>query len=116
MRASLDEQLAAPATLSLAQLRIRWTEVSDGPVPRVSAGLLRLPIAMSACRPVRTLQRLGIHIVDAEPDGVSIEGNVSWVGHITSTLLVEVRAGAQRVTSRQSMTSLACRRVISMLR
>lgn len=45
MRASLDEQLAALATLSLAQLRIRWTEVSDGPVPRVSAGLLRLAIA-----------------------------------------------------------------------
>jgi len=45
MRVSLDEQLAALATLSLAQLRTRWTEVSDGPVPRVSAALLRLAIA-----------------------------------------------------------------------
>ena len=45
MRASLDEQLAALATLSLAQLRVRWTEVSDGPVPRVSAAILRLAIA-----------------------------------------------------------------------
>lgn len=45
MRVSLDEQLAALATLSLAQLRTRWTDVSDGPVPRVSAALLRLAIA-----------------------------------------------------------------------
>jgi hypothetical protein len=45
MRASLDEQLAALATLSLAQLRVSWTGVCDGPVPRVSAGLLRLAIA-----------------------------------------------------------------------
>jgi len=45
MRALLDEQLAALATVSLAQLRVRWTEVSDGPVPRVSAAILRLAIA-----------------------------------------------------------------------
>ncbi|MBY8825517.1 DUF2924 domain-containing protein [Sphingomonas colocasiae] len=45
MRVSLDAQLAALATLSLARLRVRWTEVADGPIPRVSAGLLRLAIA-----------------------------------------------------------------------
>ena len=64
MRVSLDAQLAALATLSLAQLRIRWTEISDGPVPRVSAGMLRLAIAYALQEKIhgglsrRTSQRL----------------------------------------------------------
>ncbi|MBY8825541.1 DUF2924 domain-containing protein [Sphingomonas colocasiae] len=64
MPVSLDAQLAALVTLSLAQLRIRWTEVCDGPVPRVSAGLLRLAIAYALQEKVhgglsrRTSQRL----------------------------------------------------------
>ena len=42
----LDAELAALATLSLAQLRERWTTVCpDRPVPRVSAGLMRLALA-----------------------------------------------------------------------
>jgi len=43
--ADLDTELAALATLSLAQLRERWKQVSDKPVPRVSEGMLRLALA-----------------------------------------------------------------------
>lgn len=43
--AELDAELAALATLSLAQLRERWTTITDKPVPRLSAGLLRLALA-----------------------------------------------------------------------
>ena len=44
-QSELDKELAALATLSLAQLRTKWTETTDMPVPRVSAGLLRLALA-----------------------------------------------------------------------
>lgn len=42
---SLASELAALETLSLAQLRLRWSEVTGRPVPRISAGLFRLAIA-----------------------------------------------------------------------
>lgn len=46
MQASdLDEQLAELASLSLAQLRERWPKLTDKPVPKVSAALLRLALA-----------------------------------------------------------------------
>lgn len=41
----LRNKLAALETLSLAQLRLKWSGITDRPVPRISAGLLRLAIA-----------------------------------------------------------------------
>jgi hypothetical protein len=45
MRRAVEEELAALATLSLAQLRERWTQVTGVIVPKVSPGLLRLALA-----------------------------------------------------------------------
>lgn len=42
---TLDERLAALATMSLAQLRDVWPSITDKPLPRVSAALLRLALA-----------------------------------------------------------------------
>jgi len=42
---TLDERLAALATLSLPQLRDVWRRITDKPLPRVSAALLRLALA-----------------------------------------------------------------------
>lgn len=44
-RATLDNDLAALATMSSAQLREAWRRVVSGPVPRVSPSLLRLALA-----------------------------------------------------------------------
>lgn len=41
----LDAELAALEAMPLAQLRLKWSSLSDAPVPRVSAGLLRLALA-----------------------------------------------------------------------
>lgn len=43
--ADLEMELAALAKMSLAQLREKWEQVSDKPVPRISAKLLRLAFA-----------------------------------------------------------------------
>ncbi len=43
--AKLEEELAALATLSSAQLRSRWSAVTGRPVPRVSPALLRGALA-----------------------------------------------------------------------
>jgi len=43
--AGLADELAALAKLPLAQLRQQWPSVSDKPVPRASAALLRLALA-----------------------------------------------------------------------
>jgi hypothetical protein len=40
----LDDQLARLATMSSAQLREKWKEVTGGPIPRVSPKLLRLAL------------------------------------------------------------------------
>ncbi|RZA23253.1 MAG: DUF2924 domain-containing protein [Proteobacteria bacterium] len=40
----LKDELAALATLSSAQLRERWANLSGKPVPRVSAAILRLAV------------------------------------------------------------------------
>jgi len=45
MAASLDEDLAALAILSSAQLRQQWAGVTGRPIPRVSPSLLRLALA-----------------------------------------------------------------------
>lgn len=45
MRVNLEDELVALATLSLAQLRAKWPTVTDKPIPRVSAALLRLALA-----------------------------------------------------------------------
>ncbi|RVQ64984.1 DUF2924 domain-containing protein [Croceicoccus ponticola] len=42
---SLEHELAALETLQLPDLRQKWTTVSDAPVPRVSAALLRYALA-----------------------------------------------------------------------
>jgi len=44
-QSDLARELAALVPLSLSQLRTRWTDTTDKPVPRVSAGLLRLALA-----------------------------------------------------------------------
>ena len=44
-RSDLEDELAALARLSLAQLRSKWKVVTNRPVPRLSAGLLRLALA-----------------------------------------------------------------------
>ncbi len=44
-RAKLEEELAALETLSLAQLREKWSASTGKPVPKVSAALLRLALA-----------------------------------------------------------------------
>lgn len=61
----LAHELAALETLSLAQLREKWTEVCNGrPLPRLSAGLLRLALAWELQAKVhgglsrQTMQRL----------------------------------------------------------
>jgi len=41
----LDTELTALAEMTLAQMRARWQEVSDKPVPRVRRTLLRLALA-----------------------------------------------------------------------
>ena len=41
----LEGELASLASLSLAKLREKWRSVSENPLPRVSAGLLRHAIA-----------------------------------------------------------------------
>ena len=43
--ASVDDQLAALATTSPAQLRSTWQLLTGGPVPRVSPSMLRLALA-----------------------------------------------------------------------
>lgn len=42
---ALSAELAALEAMSLAQLRERWEQMTARPVPRVSAGLLRLALA-----------------------------------------------------------------------
>ena len=42
---SLEQDLAALEAMDLPELRKKWASVSDAPVPRVSAGLLRYAIA-----------------------------------------------------------------------
>jgi hypothetical protein len=42
---SLDAELATLAALSSAQLRARWTEATNRPVPKVSPSMLRLALA-----------------------------------------------------------------------
>lgn len=60
----LDEELAALAGLSPAQLREKWSELTRRPVPRVSAKLLRLALAWELQAKVhgglsrRTIQKL----------------------------------------------------------
>lgn len=44
-RDKLDADLAALATMSRAQLRSRWGEVSKKPLPRLSPAMLRLALA-----------------------------------------------------------------------
>jgi hypothetical protein len=44
-RDKLDADLAALATMSPAQLRQRWAEVSKKPLPRISPAMLRLALA-----------------------------------------------------------------------
>lgn len=41
----VEEELAALATMSSAQLRARWCELTGSPVPRVSPAMLRLALA-----------------------------------------------------------------------
>jgi hypothetical protein len=41
----LDEELAALATMSSAQLRRKWADLTGRPVPRVSPSVLRLALA-----------------------------------------------------------------------
>ena len=43
--ASVDDQLAALATMSPAQLRSEWQRLTSGPLPRISPSLLRLALA-----------------------------------------------------------------------
>jgi hypothetical protein len=43
--ATVDEQLAALATMSSAQLSTEWRRLTGGPVPRISPALLRLALA-----------------------------------------------------------------------
>ena len=43
--ANLDEQLAALATMSSAQLRAQWASLTGSPAPQVSPALLRLALA-----------------------------------------------------------------------
>ncbi len=43
--ANLEEQLAALATMSSAQLRAQWTSLTASPVPRVSPKMLGLALA-----------------------------------------------------------------------
>lgn len=43
--ASVDDQLAALATLSPAQLRYEWEALTKSPAPKISADLLRLALA-----------------------------------------------------------------------
>lgn len=43
--AGLDKKLAELPKLSLCQLRQKWSECTDKPFPKVSAGLLRLALA-----------------------------------------------------------------------
>ena len=62
---NLDAELAALEHMSLAQLREQWPSVSDKPVPRLSAGLLRLALAWEMQAAVhgglsrQTMQTLG---------------------------------------------------------
>jgi hypothetical protein len=44
-REKLDADLAALATLSLAQLRHRWAQATKKPLPRLSPAMLRLALA-----------------------------------------------------------------------
>ena len=45
MRRPVEEEVAALVTLSPAQLRERWTKLTDAVVPKVSPKLLRLALA-----------------------------------------------------------------------
>ena len=45
MRRPVEEEVAALVTLSPAQLRERWTKLTDADVPKVSPKLLRLALA-----------------------------------------------------------------------
>lgn len=62
--AGLEVQLAALATMSSAQLRGRWSEVTGKPLPRISPSMLRLALAWELQASVhgglsrRTSQRL----------------------------------------------------------
>jgi hypothetical protein len=41
----IEEEVAALATMSLAQLRAKWREVVRSPIPKVSIGVLRMAVA-----------------------------------------------------------------------
>ena len=43
--AKLDTELAVLEVMPLAQLRVRWADLTGRPIPRVSAALLRLALA-----------------------------------------------------------------------
>jgi hypothetical protein len=45
MRTSVEEEVAALATMSPAQVRERWSQVTGAVVPKVSPSLLRLALA-----------------------------------------------------------------------
>lgn len=44
-RSDLEQELAALPDLPLADLRYKWSVLTDKPVPRISSGLLRLALA-----------------------------------------------------------------------
>lgn len=45
MRRTVEEEVAALATLSPAQLRARWTQVTGAVLPKISPALLRLALS-----------------------------------------------------------------------
>lgn len=59
---NLDAELAALEAMPLAQLRSKWSDTADGPVPKVSAALLRLALAWQLPRSGKPRKALGISV------------------------------------------------------
>ena len=56
---ALDDELAALELMALAQLRVKWSDLTGRPVPKISAAMLRMALAwemqaQSPWRPVPT--------------------------------------------------------------
>lgn len=94
----LESELAALETLSLAQLRLKWSEIDDRPVPRISAGLLRLAIAWElqaaahgglSRKTVQTLDQLAAGRTETRPAQAGMRLMREWNGKVHVVMIDE---------------------------
>jgi hypothetical protein len=112
-RATLEADMAALATLSLAQLRTRWRQVSEAPVPRVSAAMLRLALAWElqakvhgglSRRTSQKLDQLGAGLTETRPAAPGMRLVREWNGTLH---VVTIEESGTIVWNEQTWPSLS---------